>query len=83
MEPDCALIVLSQYSKADGFNEVKEAGRGIVLYGGSVIQHAAQNIIMITIEDPEKRDERNDYLEAEFRIAKQRDGKRGKAKLRL
>jgi replicative DNA helicase len=76
MEPDCALVVLSQYSKADGFTKSKKRTRDS-LYGGSVIQHAAQNIIMITIEDPEKRDE-NDLLDAEFRIAKQRDGKRGK-----
>jgi replicative DNA helicase len=76
LEPDCTLVVLSQYSKADGFTKSKKRTRDS-LYGGSVIQHAAQNIIMITIEDPEKRDE-NDLLDAEFRIAKQRDGKRGK-----
>jgi replicative DNA helicase len=76
IEPDCALIVLSQYSKADGFTRTKKRTRDS-LYGGSVIQHAAQNIFMITIEDPEKRDEK-DLLDTEFRIAKQRDGKRGK-----
>lgn len=76
MEPDCALVVLSQYSKADGFTKSKKRTRDS-LYGGSVIQHAAQNIFMITIEDPEKRDEK-DLLDVEFRIAKQRDGKRGK-----
>ena len=44
-----------------------------------MIRYAAQNLLMISVEDPEKRDER-DLLDAEFRIAKQRDGKRGRVK---
>lgn len=77
-EPDCALVVLSQYSQADKFVKSKRRSKDS-LYGGSVIHHAAQNVVMITIEDPEKRDE-NDLLDAEFRFAKQREGKTGKVK---
>ena len=76
MEPDCHLVVLSQYSKSDGFTKSKKRTKDS-LYGGSVIHHAAQNVLMISVEDPEKRDDR-DLLDAEIRIAKQRDGRRGK-----
>lgn len=75
-EPDIHLAVLSQYSKSDGF--VKKKSRTTESnFGGSIIGHAAQNMLMISIEDPEKRD-RLDLLEVEIRIAKQREGKRGK-----
>ena len=76
-EPDVHLVVLSQYSQGDKFVK-KNAGRTKdSLYGGSVIHHAAQNVFMISIEDPEKRDE-IDLLEVAIRIAKQREGKRTK-----
>ncbi len=72
-EPDIQLVVLSQYSKMDGF--LKKKGRSKdSLYGGSIIHHAAQNIFMISVEDPEKRD-RADLLEVEIKIAKQREGR--------
>ena len=75
-EPDVHLVVLSQYSQGDKF--VKKGSRTKdSLYGGSVIHHAAQNVFMISIEDPDKRDER-DLLDAEIKIAKQREGKRTK-----
>jgi replicative DNA helicase len=75
-EPDIHLAVLSQYSKSDGF--MKKKGRTTESnFGGSIIGHAAQNMLMISIEDPEKKD-RLDLLEVEIRIAKQREGKRGK-----
>jgi replicative DNA helicase len=75
--PELHLIALSQYSQGDKFVK-KNAGRTKdSLYGGSVIHHAAQNVFMISIEDPEKRDER-DLLDAAIRIAKQREGKRTK-----
>ena len=75
-EPTIHLVVLSQYSKADGF--MKKKGRTTDSnFGGSVISHAAQNMLMISIEDPEKR-ERGDLLDVEIKIAKQREGKRGK-----
>ncbi len=76
-EPDVHLVVLSQYSQGDKFVK-KNAGRTKdSLYGGSVIHHAAQNVFMISIEDPEKRDEK-DLLDVAIRIAKQREGKRTK-----
>lgn len=74
-EPSIHLAVLSQYSKADGF--MKKKGRTAESnYGGSVIHHAAQNMLMISIEDQEKTD--RDLLEVQIRVAKQREGKRGK-----
>jgi replicative DNA helicase len=76
IEPDCHIVVLSQYSKSDGFTKSKRRTKDS-LYGGSVIHHAAQNVLMISVEDPDKRDDR-DLLDAEIRIAKQRDGRRGK-----
>ena len=76
IERNLHILLLSQYSKSDGFS--KKRGRSKSdLYGGSVIHHSAQNVVLLTVEDPEKRDE-NDLLECEFNIAKQRDGRRGK-----
>jgi replicative DNA helicase len=75
-EPDVHLLVLSQYSQGDKF--MKKSGRTKdSLYGGSVIHHTAQNVFMISIEDPDKRDDL-DLLDAEIKIAKQREGKRTK-----
>jgi replicative DNA helicase len=76
LEPDCHLIALSQYSKADGFTKSKKRSSEN-MFGGSIIKHAAQNIIMISVENPEKRDA-NDLLDAEFRIDKMREGPKGK-----
>ena len=76
IEPDCHLIALSQYSNQDNFVKGKKRGTSSY-YGGSVIRYAAQNLLMISVEDQEKRDPM-DLLDAEFRVAKQRDGKRGK-----
>jgi replicative DNA helicase len=75
--PEAHIIALSQYSQGDKFAK-KSAGRTKdSLYGGSVIHHAAQNVFMISLEDPEKRDEK-DLLDAAIKIAKQREGKRTK-----
>lgn len=74
--PDCHLLMLSQYSQAEKFTRKPKRSKDS-LYGGSVIHHAAQNILMVTIEDPEKRD-KLDLLDVELRFAKQRDGRRGK-----
>ena len=76
IEPDCHLVALSQYSNQDGFVKGKKRGTSSY-YGGSVIRYAAQNLLMISVEDPEKRDLK-DLLDTEIRVAKQRDGKRGK-----
>jgi replicative DNA helicase len=76
-EPEIHLLTLSQYSQGDKFMK-KAAGRTKdSLYGGSVIHHAAQNVFMISIESPEKRD-KNDLLDVEIKIAKQREGAREK-----
>ena len=76
-EPDVHLVVLSQYSQGDKFVKKSAVRSKDSLYGGSVIHHAAQNVFMISIEDPEKRDEK-DLLDVAIRIAKQREGKRTK-----
>jgi replicative DNA helicase len=75
-EPSIHIVLISQYSKADGFNKNKKRTGGD-LYGGSAIRHAAHNIFLISIEDPEKRD-KNDLLDVEIRINKQREGRVGK-----
>jgi replicative DNA helicase len=75
-EPLIHIVLISQYSKADGFNKNKKRTGGD-LYGGSAIRHAAHNIFLISIEDPEKR-EKNDLLDVEIRINKQREGRLGK-----
>jgi replicative DNA helicase len=77
VEPDCHLVVLSQYSNQDNFMKSKKRGTSSY-YGGSVIRYAAQNLLMISVEDPEKTE--NDFLDTEIRVAKQRDGKRGRVK---
>lgn len=77
-EPDIHLLALSQYSQGDKFAKKKSARTKDSLYGGSVIHQAAQNVLMISIEDQEKTEGVDDYLDAQIRIAKQREGKRGK-----
>ena len=77
MEPDCHIIALSSYSNTDdGFGKSKKRSTRS-LFGGSILRYAAQNVVMMAIEDPEKKDEKT-LLEAAMRFAKQRDGKRGK-----
>lgn len=80
-EPDCHLAVLSQYSQSDGFVKKKRRSKRD-LYGGSVIHHAAQNVLMIAIEDADEKED-NELLDVEFTFAKQRDGKVGKVKCML
>ena len=75
-EPDCHLLVLSQYSKPQGFSKKTKRTRGD-LYGTQTLHHAAQNVILITVESPEKK-ETGDLLDAEFNVDKQRDGRKGK-----
>jgi replicative DNA helicase len=75
--PEVHIVALSQYSQGEKFVKKSSGRTKDSLYGGSVIHHAAQNIFMITVEDPEKRGE-NDLLNASFKIAKQREGKRTK-----
>ena len=69
------ILLLSQFSKADGFGKKRKRSRSD-LYGGSVIHHAAQNVVLLQVEEAEGKE--GYYLDAEFRIDKQRDGKVGK-----
>lgn len=75
-EPTMAVVALSQFSKEQGFVKKKRRTKGD-LYGGSVLQHAAQNIFIITLEDSEKRDPGDD-LDVEIMVDKSREGTRGK-----
>jgi replicative DNA helicase len=75
-EPTIHIVLLSQFSKSDGFSKKKARTKGD-LYGGSAIHQAAQNVMLISIEDPEKRD-KADLLDVVIRVAKQRDGRVGK-----
>ena len=75
-DPLLHLLLLSQYSKADGFAKKKKRSRGD-LYGSSAIHHAAQNVLLITVEEAEKK-EKDELLECEFNFDKQRDGRKGK-----
>ena len=75
-EKDMALIVLSQYSKAQGFMKKSRRTKSDLM-GGSSIHHAAQNVVLVTVENPEKRD-KNDLLDVEIMIDKQRDGAVGR-----
>jgi replicative DNA helicase len=77
MEPDCHVIALSSYSNTDdGVGKSKKRSTRS-LFGGSILRYAAQNVIMLAIEDPEKKDEKT-LLDVGIKFAKQRDGKRGK-----
>lgn len=75
-EQDMALIVLSQYSKAQGFVKKNRRTKSDLM-GGSAIHHAAQNVVLVTIESPEKRDKK-DLLDVEIVVDKQRDGATGR-----
>ena len=75
-EPEMHTILLSQYSKANGFMK-KQRRTKSDLMGGSAIHHAAQNVLLITIESAAKRDP-DDLLDVEIAIDKQRDGATGR-----
>lgn len=75
-EPEMHTLMLSQYSKASGFMK-KQRRTKSDLMGGSAIHHAAQNVLLITVESASKRDA-DDILDAEILIDKQRDGATGK-----
>jgi replicative DNA helicase len=78
LEPDIHFLCLSQYSKAQGFQKKNKRTRGD-LYGSSAIHQAAQNVLIITIENPEDKQD-NDLLEVDINVDKQREGKKGKIK---
>lgn len=76
LEGDIHIVVLSQYSKADGFSKKTKRTRND-LQGSSAIHQAAQNVLLLKIEDDEGKDPA-DLLEAEFKFDKQRAGKKGR-----
>ena len=75
-EPEVHTLLLSQYSKATGFMK-KQRRTKSDLMGGSAIHHAAQNVLLITVESASKRDV-DDLLDTEILIDKQRDGATGR-----
>lgn len=75
-EQGCHTLLLSQYSNEMKFiKKPKRSKRD--LYGGSVIHHAAQNVVLVSIDNAEGK-EPNELLEVEFWVAKQREGAVGK-----
>lgn len=76
MEPDCHIFALSQYSnEPGGFAKKKRSNQS--LFGGSVIRYAAQNVVLLSVENTEKVDIKA-LLETEVKFSKQREGARGK-----
>lgn len=75
-EPNVHTLLLSQYSKASGFMK-KQRRTKADLMGGSAIHHAAQNVVLLTVESALKRDA-DALLDAEWLIDKQRDGLTGR-----
>lgn len=75
-EPTIHILLLSQYSKADGFSKKRTRSRSD-LYGSSTIHHAAQNVLLLALEDATDKDS-GFRLDCEIKVDKQRDGKKGK-----
>lgn len=74
------MVLLSQFSKEQGLVRNKRRSKGD-LYGGAVIHHAAQNVLIITVENPNKKEPGSD-LEVEIMIDKMRESGRGKVMCR-
>jgi replicative DNA helicase len=70
------LVLLSQFSKEQGLVKKKRRTKGD-LHGGAVIHQAAQNVLLITVESPDKK-EPGSNLDVEIMIEKQREGPPGK-----
>lgn len=75
-EPDMHMVLLSQYAKEQGFMKKKRRTKGD-LYGGAVIHQAAQNVLLITVENPDKK-EPGSNLDVEIMVDKQREGPPGR-----
>ena len=75
-EPDVHTLLLSQFSKASGFMKKQRRTKNDLM-GGSAIHHAAQNVVIVTVESAAKRDP-DDLLDTEITIDKQRDGLTGR-----
>ena len=76
IEPTIHILLLSQYSKADGFSKKRTRSRND-LYGSSTIHHAAQNVLLLALEDVADKGA-GFRLDCEIKVDKQRDGKKGK-----
>lgn len=72
---DCHLVVLSQFAKNKGRGGKGRSGDD--LYGGTALNHAAQNVIIITVESGKDK-EPGQFLDAQLDIDKMRDGARAK-----
>lgn len=75
-EPEMHMVLLSQYAKEQGFMKKKRRTKGD-LYGGAVIHQAAQNVLLITVENPDKK-EPGSNLDVEIMVDKQREGPPGR-----
>ena len=75
-EPDVHTLLLSQFSKASGFMKKQRRTKNDLM-GGSAIHHAAQNVLIVTVESAAKRDP-EDLLDTEIVVDKCRDGVTGR-----
>lgn len=73
---DCHLLVLSQFAKSKGKGAKSQRSRDDI-YGGTALHHAAQNVIIITVESGKDK-EPGQFLDAQLDIDKMRDGARAK-----
>jgi len=74
------LVLLSQFAKESGLARGRKRSKGD-LYGGAVIHQAAQNVLIITVENADKKEPDSD-LDVELLISKQREGSTGKVMCR-
>lgn len=70
------LVLLSQFSKEQGFVKKKRRTKSD-LHGGAVIHQAAQNVLIITVESPDKK-QPGENLDVEISIDKAREGMLGR-----
>jgi replicative DNA helicase len=70
------LVLLSQFSKEQGFVKKKRRTKSD-LHGGAVIHQAAQNVLIVTVESPDKK-QPGENLDVEISIDKAREGTLGR-----
>jgi replicative DNA helicase len=71
------LILLSQYAKEQGIAKGRKRRTRGDLHGGAVIHQACQNVLLITVESPDKKDPGSN-LDVELMMDKQREGVTGR-----
>lgn len=74
-DPTMHMVLLSQYAK-EGLFKKKRRTKGD-LYGGAVIHQAAQNVLLITVESPDKK-EPGSNLDVEIMVDKARESTPGR-----